>query len=239
MYDHNDPEIFMLLEKIKNQAPKVPELVMQSILKAIDEGKIKLNEDLLPERELAIALGVGRGSLRECLAILEFLGVIESRNNRKVVVKTADYIQKAISIIHLSEKTDTLSDFLEFRHVTEVAIVELACERASDEDLAAVKACVDRMELDPADADADTEFHTALANASHNAMFAATLALVNSMIMDLRIRFFAMPDYPAKTLASHRAICQAVLAKDKKTAKKEMIQHLRNIEQFAAREEED
>lgn len=227
----------MSLEKIQHQAPKVPELVMKSLLKAIDAGTIRLGEDLLPERELSIALGVGRGSLRECLAILEFLGVIQSRGNRKVVVKTADYIQKAISFLRLSERTAVFSQFIEFRRVNEVAIAQLACERATEADLALIKECVDRMEAAPADADADCDFHIALAHASHNAMFAATLDLVNSMIMDLRNRFFAMPDYPEKTLAAHRAIYQAVLARDKRQAKREMEQHLKNIENFAARSE--
>lgn len=229
----------MPFEKVKQAAPKVPELVMQSILKAVDSGTIKPGEDLLPERDLAIELGVGRGSLRECLAILEFLGVIESRGNRKVVVKTSNYIQKAISFIRLSEKRDIVVEFIEFRKYIEVAIAQLACDRGTLDDFAAVKACVDRMEKDPADADADCEFHTALANASHNAMFAALIDLVNSMIMDLRVRFFSIPEYPDKTLASHRAIYQAVAARDKRAARREMEQHLRNIENFAASESRD
>ena len=69
---------------------------MNALLTAIERGEIKLNEELPAERELSVALGVGRGSLRESLAVLEFLGVIASRGNRKVVVKDADYIQKAI-----------------------------------------------------------------------------------------------------------------------------------------------
>ncbi|MCC8164974.1 MAG: FCD domain-containing protein [Planctomycetes bacterium] len=227
----------MSLEKIRNTSPKVPELVMQALLRAIDNGTIQIGEDLLAERELAIALGVGRGSLRECLAILEFLGVIQSRGNRKVVVKQADYIQRAISFLRLSERTEIFSQFMEFRRTNEVAIAALACARATDEDMAALQDCVERMERDPADAEADCAFHMALAQASHNAMFAATIDLVNSMIMDLRQRFFAMPDYPEVTLASHRAIYQAVLDRDKRRAKREMEQHLKNIENFAARED--
>lgn len=229
----------MYLEKIKNNAPKVPELVMRAILKGIEDGHIELNEDLLPERELATALGVGRGSLRECLAILEFLGIIESRGNRKVVVKNPDYIQKAIPLIRLSEQENTVAAFLEFRHTIEVAIAELACERATDDDIAALREMVERMERDPADAAADWEFHLALAQASHNVMFAATLNLVNSMIVDLRIRYYAKPDYHQKTLDSHRSVFLAVLARDKKAAKEAMAQHLRNIENFSQQESQN
>lgn len=68
----------MQLDKIQNTSPKIPELIMQSLIGAIEAGHIHVGEELPSERELAESLGVGRGSLRECLAILEFLGAIES-----------------------------------------------------------------------------------------------------------------------------------------------------------------
>ena len=92
----------MQLEKIQYNSPKVPELVMQALIAAIDNGSISVGGELPSERELAETLGVGRGSLRECLAILEFLGAIETRGNRKIVARDADYIQKAISFVRVS-----------------------------------------------------------------------------------------------------------------------------------------
>ena len=38
---------------------------MKTLLDAISSGKIRINEELPPERELAENLGIGRGSLRE------------------------------------------------------------------------------------------------------------------------------------------------------------------------------
>ena len=78
------------LQKIQYDAPKIPELVMQALIEAIESGHIRVGEELPSERDLAETLGVGRGSLRECLAILEFLGAIQIRSNRKVVVRDAD-----------------------------------------------------------------------------------------------------------------------------------------------------
>ena len=227
----------MQLEKIQNNAPKIPELVMQTILRAIDDGRIQLNEDLPSERDLAAALGVGRGSLRECLAILEFLGVITSRSNRKVVVKTSDYIQNALSLLRLTEDRDIMPDLMEFRRVNECAIVKLACERATEEDIAELKECLDRMERDPGDVEADIHFHLGLAKATHNALFDATLRLVNSLIRDLRFRFFARSGFHQKTLNAHRAIFEAVARRDKAAAKAAMLDHLLTTDLYA--EEED
>lgn len=117
----------MSLDKIQN-TPKLPERVMQALLDAMESGQIKVGEELPIERDLAASMGVSRGSLRECLAVLEFLNILESRGNRKVVVKDAGYFRKAVSFIRLSDQKDTLADCVEFRRVVEVSIVEMACE---------------------------------------------------------------------------------------------------------------
>ncbi|NCB51679.1 MAG: FadR family transcriptional regulator [Clostridia bacterium] len=222
----------MALDKIQVSTTKVPELVMNSLLEAIESGEIKVNEDLPPERELAETLGVGRGSLRECLAVLEFMGVIESRGNRKAVVKNAESFQKAISFIRLSEKTDTFVDFMEFRRNTEVAIVRLACRRATEEDLKILQADVDRLATDPSDFQADVDFHLNMARASHNVIFASVLDYVNDMILDLRMRYFARPDYHDKTVRAHGRILEAVVERDERQATMEMDHHLSIIEEY-------
>ena len=92
----------MQFEKIQNNGPKVPELVMDSLLKAMEAGTIRVGEELPPERDLAEALGISRNSLRECLAIMSFMGIVENRGNRKILVKNADRFRKARSLIGLS-----------------------------------------------------------------------------------------------------------------------------------------
>ena len=121
----------MQLDKIQNTSPKIPELIMQSLIGAIEAGHIHVGEELPSERELAESLGVGRGSLRECLAILEFLGAIESRGNRKVRPRNADFIQKVRTWIESANQMDTRRTFNEFRQVIEVGMVR-ACLRACD-----------------------------------------------------------------------------------------------------------
>lgn len=223
----------MQLERIQHAPPKLPELVMQTLIRAIDRGDVKVGGELPSERDLAEMLGVGRGSLRECLAILEFLGAIENRGNRKVVIRDADYIQRAISFVRVSNKPNIQDDFGEFRRVNEVAIAGLACQRATEEDLAALAEAVRMLESDPADYMNDIRFHDALAIASHNMMLAATMHLVNSMIADIRIRFFGRPDYQRRSFESHVAIYEAVRDRDEVRAKREMNRHLEIVEDFA------
>lgn len=222
----------MELQKIQTNTTKLPQLVMRSLIDAIEKGYIQVGKELPSERELAEKLGVGRGSLRECLAILEFLGAIENRGYRKTVAREADYIRKALAFIQISVKSDTQDDFNEFRKVNEIAVAALACNRATEEDLAAIEETLKRMEAHPEDYTADVDFHDALAVASHNTMLTGTIHLVNSMIADLRTRYIELPGFSQEALESHKAIFEAVKARDIAAAQREMKSHLEIVDKF-------
>ena len=222
----------MQFEKIQNNGPKVPELVMDSLLKAMEAGTIRVGEELPPERDLAEALGISRNSLRECLAILSFMGIVENRGNRKILVKYADRFRKARSLIDLSYSQDTFEDFMEFRRTNEREIARLACIRATEGDLERLRNSVERLEADATDFEADVDFHVNLAYASHNTIFAAMLNYVNSLILELRMRFFEREEYHGKTAEAHRRIYEAVKARDEELAVYEMGRHLKIIENY-------
>ncbi len=222
----------MQFEKIQNNGPKVPELVMDSLLKAMEAGTIRVGEELPPERDLSEALGISRNSLRECLAIMSFMGIVENRGNRKILVKNADRFRKARSLIDLSYSQDTFEDFMEFRRTNEREIARLACIRATEEDLERLRNSVERLEEDATDFEADVDFHVNLAYASHNTIFAAMLNYVNSLILELRMRFFEREEYHGKTAEAHRRIYEAVKARDEELAVYEMGRHLKIIENY-------
>lgn len=222
----------MGLERIQNEAPKMPELVMQSLVGAIRDGYIEVGKDMPSERDLAERLGVGRGSLRECLAVLSFLGVIESKGNRKRVVRDAYYIQRAISFMKLCCQIDSPEIFMEFRLVNESHIAELACEQATEQDLAALRAAIQLLDERPWDISGEIAFHEALATASHNEVMASTLNLFISMITDFRSRLYRLSDYVAQAQESHQAIYEAVRDHDKSRARDEIARHLAIAQRF-------
>ena len=222
----------MQFEKIQNKGPKVPDLVMDSLLKAIENGTIRVGDELPPERDLAEALGISRNSLRECMAILSFMGIVENRGNRKILIRNADRFRKAQSLIDLSYSQDTFEDFMEFRRTNEREIARLACRRATEEDLERMRESVERLENDATDFEADVDFHLNLAYASHNTIFASMLDFVNSLILELRMRFFEREDYHGKTAEAHRRIYEAVRARDEELAAYEMGRHLKLIENY-------
>jgi GntR family transcriptional repressor for pyruvate dehydrogenase complex len=124
-------------------------------------------------------------------------------------------------------------DFNEFRRVNEVAIAGLACQRATEKDLADMADAVARLDANPKEPMEDVRFHDVLAVASHNMMLAATIHLVNSMIADVRKLFFKKPNYIRVSQESHRAIYEAVKDRDVDRARHEMNLHLDIVEDFA------
>ena len=170
----------MQLAKKGSGDQKIPEKVMWALIDAIESGQIKVGEEMISERDLAETLGVGRGSLRECLGILEFLGAIENRGYRKAVVRDADYIRRIISLVRVSDQEGIQDDFSEFRRVTEAAIAELASQRATEEDLEQLREALAALEAEPMDYQNDVRFHDALAKASHNMITSSAISSSSS-----------------------------------------------------------
>lgn len=219
-------------EKIEVNTPKIPEIVLNKLVEAMEAGKIHIGEELPSERDLATSMGVSRGSVRESLAVLAFMGIIENQGNRKIVVKDADYFRKALAFINLSLNSDTFWDFMDFRRYNECRIAELAAINATPSDIQNLKRTVDQLAEDPGDFRADVDFHGYLANASHNTIYATIMDFVNTMIVDLRFRYSQRPDYHQKTVKAHKAICDAVAVHDPEKAAEAMGHHLDLIEEY-------
>ena len=222
----------MELEKIQNTAPKIPELVMQSLLAAMEKGEIRVQEELPPERDLSASLGVSRSSLRECLAILEYMSVLETRGNRKIIIKDSAYFRKAVAFIKLSTQNMTLLDLLEFRRTMEVAGVRLACRRATERELediltqgAAVADCIRR----GADrTQADRAFHAAIVRAAHNEFMMRLLPMIDRAV-ETAISAGEHKEALAQiTLQDHALLLEFIQKRDGEGAEHAMAIHMRH-----------
>ena len=229
----------MQLEKIQPVSTRVPDLIMEAIIGAIENGQIKVGEELPSERDMAESLGVGRGSLRECLSVLEFLGAIEGQGYRKKLIRDADYIREMTSWINGISQASAVESLIDYRRVLEVGIAEMASQRATEQDLAAMLDAIKKSEASPEQYHYDIEFHNALARASHNAMLAHTIHLINNLIAEVRIRFWEKPDYLEKVLRSHYGIYEAVKSRDSIKARYEMFKHLEIIREFSEKYPEE
>jgi len=170
---------------------RLADQVVEAIRARIESGSLAPGSRLPSEVALAGTLGVSRPVLREGLARLRAEGFLSSRRGSGLTVAarpgTSTY---SVVDAGTSQRRKKLGDLFELRSIVEVSAAELAAARRTASDLdrlrtafAAVQAAIDGG-VDGADADAD--FHAAVARASGNAELARLVAVLSNAFADTR-----------------------------------------------------
>lgn len=133
---------------------------------------------------------------------------------------------------------------LEARELFEVQIVKLAALRATDEDIKDIETNFNKVSGKlrsnikntgaETKTDLDTNFHLAIARASHNFVFVNIMRLHYDLLRDTRNKTWQMAGRRKEQHKEHQAIFQAVQAHDGNKAARAMLKHLRNIRQVIA-----
>lgn len=157
---------------------KAAVVLAQSIAAEIQRRGLQTGDKLLSEQKMVERYGVARGSLREALRYLELQGVlrIKSGPGGGPVIQTPDGGHFASTLALMLQFVGApFRTLIETRWVVEPGIAALAAERATAEDLAALRACHQAMRGALADgarfAEESRRFHDLLAFASGNALF--------------------------------------------------------------------
>ena len=152
------------------------------------EGTIRRGDRLMPERELALQLGVSRPIVREALRALSMMGVVEIRERVGTIVRKPDVsVLGDFFAFSMAQQADIVDDVMQARIAIEVQAVRLACRQASTSDLERIAAAVDRIEATVDDSEeggrADYEFHTALVRASRSETLMQLYAAMSTLLM--------------------------------------------------------
>jgi GntR family transcriptional repressor for pyruvate dehydrogenase complex len=192
------------------------------------------NTRLPGEEELARRFLVSRPVLRQALARLRAEGYVHSRKGSGTYVREISR-PPLISFGPLHNIPDVQS-FLEYRCSIEGEMAALAARRADAEAIAEVAQAHKRLEHEFAAGqsgfDADVAFHLAIARASGNRFFVATLeALTEQMKFSIRLTR-ELSDRPAparfaEICREHARISAALESGDADAARKAMTEHLR------------
>lgn len=218
-----------------------PEKLSQSVVRQIEglilRGILRPGERLPSERDLAERLGVSRPSLREAVAELQEAGLLTTKASAGIYV--AEVLGSAFSpaLIRLFAAHDeAVNDYLAFRRDMEALAAERAARAGSDTDLKVIGAIFAKMEAahqkrDPADeARLDAEFHMAIIEASHNVimlhMMRSIFDLLRQGVFYNRQVIFRQKTTRGTLLDQHRAIRDALLARDPAAARAAVERHL-------------
>ncbi|MDH0342492.1 FCD domain-containing protein [Chromobacterium haemolyticum] len=221
----------------KLNIPKLSDVIVEQLEKRILDGVLKPGDRLPPERQLAEEFGVSRPSLREAIQQLASRGLLSSRQGGGTWV--TDRLETAFSDPWeklLNQHQDLHGDLLEFRRVLEGAAARGAASRATPADLLRLEHCVSQLQdaYDGGDltqqAQADVRFHQAVAEASHNVLFAhlsgSLLAMLHRHVKDNIADLFAVGEVADALRAQHLAIWEAIRDKRPDAAQQAVEQHL-------------
>lgn len=218
----------MIMKKI--EIKKIPELVIDSFFEALDRGDIKLGQQLLSERELSEKLEISRGTLREGLSILEFLGIISSKGNNKVVQKDYKSIESILKFYKLTDKDNIVKDFLEFRSLIEKLNIQLACEKGTSEDFSKLNTILIQIKEGVDITKVDYNLHMSLAKLTKNEFLISITEVLLAMVQELRPKLQQYPGRKQYIEDEWNQIIDAIKSNNCKKAKDIMEGHLFFIE---------
>ncbi|MDL2315990.1 FadR family transcriptional regulator [Desulfovibrio sp. OttesenSCG-928-A18] len=211
----------------------LPEELASIIIRRIEDGDFKLGDVLPSEQALAEIYQVSRTVVREALARLKYEGIIMSkRGSGPVVCSTAPRKGFAIEVEH--DGGAPLSSFFEFRLLVEGEAAALAAIRHNAEHKARFEGYLEQMvraiEEQTSGADPDYRFHCLIADAAGNEYLSTFTRYLSTKIWMLvysarglsgKIRKRAQRVY-----AEHRAIYEAIAARDPVAARQAAQAHL-------------
>lgn len=226
----------------KIEPEKLSRSVVHQIEQLILQGVLRPGERLPSERELSDRLGVSRPSLREAVAELQESGLLVSRAGSGIFV--ADVLGSAFSpaLIRLFATHDNaVFDYLSFRRDMESLAADRATRFGSAADLGLIDTIFRKMEAahqkrNPDDeARLDAEFHMAVLEASHNVILLHMMRSMFDMLRDgvffNRQMMFRNRSTRDILLDQHRAINQAIQAREPAAARSAVEAHLTYVEQ--------
>ncbi|XDA99079.1 FadR/GntR family transcriptional regulator [Sulfitobacter sp. LCG007] len=186
------------------------------------------------ERDLAEHFSVSRGQVREALAILEAMHVIERRAKSGIyVIEDRNGLGAMAFLARAGLPLDNRQIFeaVEVRKIHEIKAAELAAERATQENFDRLHDILDRSEKRIGQGEGldglDQEFHLEIVRATQNSVF---LGICTSFyeLGGARLQvYFRDPERNRKSHEEHREILGALLRRDALLASALMVAHLR------------
>jgi len=156
----------------------VIEEIVKSIKKDIAEGQFRPNQRLPMEKVLREQFGVGRGTIREAIKILEGMGLVWIKKGRNGgIFLTEDSVQLAwasLSSKFQLEESNIIS-FIEFRKMVEPRMTFFAASNRTDDDIKKIKTAIEQFDSEALSLElfvtATEAFYKALAVATQNNYF--------------------------------------------------------------------
>jgi DNA-binding FadR family transcriptional regulator len=212
--------------------------VANRLAEQITSGQIARGAKLPSEQEMMAAMGVSRTVIREAVAALRARGLVVTRQGAGAFVNPDPSQQPYVIDPEGLGSLEGVIEVIELRMAVEAEAAALASERATAEDLKAIRAAqhalTEVIKRGERGIREDLLFHRAIAAATQNNRFVEFLEYLGRLIIPRQsIRSFdgspeALRAYLERIETEHEAILQAIEARAAKKARDAMRKHLLN-----------
>ncbi|MEX0954104.1 MAG: FadR/GntR family transcriptional regulator [Rhizobiaceae bacterium] len=191
------------------------------------------------ERELAEHFSVSRGQIREALAILEAMRIVERRAKSGIYLTTTDTSVEALALFAkagLPLDPIQIYETVELRKIHEIKAAELACSRATEENFERLREILaiseKKVEAGEPLAREDRDFHLEIVRATKNSVFHKICSIYYVMGEQRLPVYFSDPERGRRSHAEHIQIFEALVRRDGNLAQALMSAHLQGAESY-------
>lgn len=225
-----------------NRVPRTHarQAVVEQLLSLLRSGAYGPGDRLPPEPELMRLTGVGRSTIREAIRGLASMQLVEVQPGRGTFVSSgsSQSLDDPKMLLLLSDR-QAVVDLIEARTLIEPHIARLAAERATTEDVDAIRAALadqGRASDHAAWREAHLTFHEALARATHNLVLTRMWASIATFLRNSPLISPAQPStWDSVGRALHERIYETIAARDVAAAVAAMDEHVADMTGFLGR----
>jgi GntR family transcriptional repressor for pyruvate dehydrogenase complex len=224
------------MDSIQLQKSTLVRDVTGQLRRMILSGDLQPGDYLPSRKQLASQFGVGVSTVHEAIQALTAVGLVASHPGKGTWVR-----QDALdTLIHPAEVESRMGmleaqQVYEARAIIEVALTELAAERATPQDVEQIWQALQAMEAaqdDVAFVEADLEFHLAVARAGRNQLLEQFYHLSRKLLSEVIANCVRLPGVKEESIRIQHAIAQAIEARDPHLARQAALDHMAYIERL-------
>ncbi|MBN1674687.1 MAG: FadR family transcriptional regulator [Kiritimatiellae bacterium] len=209
------------------------EAVVNHFRDRIRAGELRPGDPLPSERQLRRDFGISRFSLREGLAKLQALGIVNIVHGKGAFVAeemSSSSLENVFVPFFAVRDDGRLRDLFEARNVIEGEVAVCAAERRTEADLVRLRRLLDEMKeaLDEPDrfGDLDYRFHHEIAVVAGNRFFLRMLAILTADVRRFLLEHARSPRSRRAALRTHREILASIEKQDVASAGRIMRRHI-------------
>jgi len=213
--------------------------IIKQIRELITTGQLEPGDKLPSERKLAEKLGVGRTSVRDAIAKLEFYGILKTMPQSGTVVAGIGIaaLEGLITDVLKLEESD-FEALVETRVLLETQAAKMAAQRRTADDIIELKYALDAYERKvknglPA-VEEDLLFHLKIAEAGKNTVLTSLMLIITPDIVKSFTKLDVCKDGRFyRSLEEHKIILEYIVEQKPDLAAAAMREHLKDVMDYS------